>query len=169
MKTSTNQIAMGLFRRLLNGERGELPRELDYLLDKASTLRDSDEFYRSVLPPELASLQISPKMREKIIAELCAEVSRKPDEALISVMSSTGDELSIRTAVALLLNPPRPLTMRERCAVLGLLKGHLPACLQRMSNFVPRAELTSIIQLANDVQNIVIEEGKQIRKNLSET
>jgi hypothetical protein len=160
MEPSASQIAIGLYRRLLNGERGQLPQHLAYLLDKASSLRDSDEFYRSVRPPELASLQISSKTRKKIVAELCAEVSRKPDEALISVMSSTGDDLSVRTAAVVLVNPPRPLTIRERCHLFGLLKGHLPACLQRMPDFIPRANLVSIIQMAKDLQHIDVEEGK---------
>lgn len=164
MKTSANKIAIGLLQRLLNGERGELPQHLAYLLDKGSSLRDSDEFYRSVLPLELARLQISPKTREKIITELCREVSRNPDEAFISVMSSCGDDLSIRTAATLFVNPPRPLNIRENCAVLGALKGYLPACLERMPDFISRAERESIIHLAKNLQNIAVEEGKTDRE-----
>lgn len=163
MNTAANQIAIDLLRRLLKGERGMLPMHLIHLLDKASTLRDSDEFYRSVLPLEFANLQISPKTREKIIAELCEEVSRNPDEALVSVMTSGGDDLSIRTAAMVLVNPPRPLTLPEFRALFGALKAHLPACLERMPGFIPRVELDSVIRLANDFQNIIVEEGKTDR------
>lgn len=164
MKTTANQIAIGLSKRLLNGERGELPRHLIYLLDKASTLRDSDEFYRSVLPPEFASLQISPKTREGIISALCAEVTRNPDEALIAVMTSGGDDVSITTAATVMVKPPRPLTLPEFRALFGALKAHLPACLERMPNVIPRVEIESIIRLAKDFQSIAVEDGKTDRE-----
>ena len=159
MRISSKQTAMKMLRRLLDGERGELPEQMSYLLDKASCLRDSDEFYRWVLPPDLASLRISPQTRSEIIAELCSEVSRHPEEALLEILAE-GDYVCVRTMATILADPPRELTLQEVCTLLRILRANLPACLQDMADFIPKAELESIIQTAEHLQNIVVEEAK---------
>jgi len=158
--TSARETALGLLRRLLDGERGPVQLHLAYLLDKSSSLRDSDEFYRSVLPPELASIELSRETREEIIAALCSEVSQNPDDALISVMGPGGDDFPTMTVAMVLANPPRPLKMRELSAALGLVKAYLPGSLQRDPNFIPRAEVERIIQSAKELRNVIVEDGK---------
>ena len=54
--------------------------------------------------------------------------------------------------------------MRECAVGLGFLKAHLPACLDDDSEFIPRAEIEGLLQLAREVQNIVIEEGETDRE-----
>jgi hypothetical protein len=157
--TKTRSIAIGLLRRLLDGERGDLPMHLGHLLDRASCMRDSDSFYRWVLPPELANIRLSPETRLEVIAALCLEVTRNPDEALLTVLSYSEDDLSVRTVASVLVKSPRCLTMRELGVGLGFLKASLPACLQHNSDFIPEHEVERLVQLAKEFQNIVIEEG----------
>ena len=132
---------------------------LGHLLDRASCMRDSDSFYRSVLPLELANIRLSPETRLEVIAALCLEVTRNPDEALITVLSYSEDDLSVRTVASVLVKPPRCLTMRELGVGLGFLKASLPACLQRNSDFIPEHEVEGLVRLAKEFQNIVVEEG----------
>jgi hypothetical protein len=80
--TSAREIALDLLKRLLAGERGEVPLHLAMLLEKSSPLGTPDDHYRQILPPELVGLRLSSDTTEEIIATLCAEVSRNPDEAL---------------------------------------------------------------------------------------
>ena len=157
--TSAREIAVSLLRRLLDGERGQVELHLAYLLDKSSSLRDSDKFYRSVLPPEFASLELSQETREEIIAALCSEVARNPDDALISVMSMGGDDFPTMTVAMVLANPPRPLKMRELAAALALAKAYLPGSLQKDPDFIPRVEVERIIQLAKKLRNVIVEDG----------
>ncbi len=133
---------------------------LGELLGRASCMRDSDSYYRSILPPELANIRLSPETRLEIIAALCLEVSRNPDEALIKVLSHSEEDLSVRTVASVLVKPPRILTMRELGVGLGFLKACLPRCLQHDSDFIPAEEIAALIQLANESQKTVVEEGK---------
>jgi hypothetical protein len=165
MKTTrTHQIAIDLLRRLLDGERGDLPMYLGYLLDRASSMRDSDHFYRSVLPPELAKVRISPETRLEVIAALCSELFRNPDEALISVLSFSEEDISIRAVASVLTNPPRSLTMRELGVGLGFLKAHLPACLGKNADFISTSEVKGLIRLATKLLDTTIHAGETDRE-----
>lgn len=162
--TRTHIIAIGLLRRLLDGERGDLPLYLGYLLDRASSMRDSDHFYRSVLPAELADVHLSPETRLEVISALCLELLRNPDEALISVLSFSEEDLSIRAVASVLANPPRCLTMNELAVGLGFLKAHLPTSLGENSEFISRAEVDGLIRLATTLRDITVEEGETDRE-----
>src|SRR5437870_7290781 len=146
--TSARDVATDLMRRLLAGERGEVPLHLGMLLEKSSPLHDSDENYRQILPPELADLRLSPETAEEIISTLCAEVSRNPDADLISAISCTGSDLATKTAAKVLTNPPRPLTMSEYSHALALVSEYLPYELDEDPEFLPRADLERLVQLA---------------------
>jgi hypothetical protein len=152
--TSARQTAFDLLRRLLAGEREQVPLQLALLLERSFPLHSSDDFYRAVLPPELAELQLLPDSAWEIISTLCSEVSRSPDEALIAAISFTGADLPTKTVTKVLTNPPRPLTMGEFDAALSLVGKFLPYSLAQDSNFVPKAELERIVQLAEELQNV---------------
>ncbi len=162
--TGAHAIAMSLLRRLLDGERGELPMCLGYLLERASSMRDSDRFYRSVLPRELADVRLSPETRLEVIAALCSELLRNPDAALITVLSFSEEDLSIRAVASVLLNPPRCLTMGEFAGGLCLLKSNLPGCLGENSEFISIREVEELIRLATKLRDIAIDEGETDRE-----
>jgi len=155
---SERDTATDLLRRLLAGERGQLPLHLAMLLEKASPLDSGDDHYRQILPQELAELRLSPEAAEEIMATLCAEVSRNPDEALIAAISFTGSGLATKTVAAVLTNRPRPLTIGELDAALSLVAEYLPYHLAEDSEFLPKADLERLVQLAKELQNISEEE-----------
>lgn len=157
---SERDTATDLLRRLLAGERGQLPLHLAMLLEKASPLDSGDDHYRQILPPELAELRLSPETAEEIMATLCAEVSRNPDEALIAAISFTGSGLATKTAVAVLTDRPRPLTMGELDASLSLVTEYLPYHLAEDPEFLPKADLERLVQLTNELQNTSEGEGE---------
>src|SRR5271167_4181996 len=103
---SEREIGIGMLQRLLTGERGRLPLHLAMLLESASSIADGENFYRSILPPELANLRLSPETCEEIINILCLEVASNPDEAFISAMSFNGSDLATKTVAMVLTNPP---------------------------------------------------------------
>jgi len=144
---------MDLTRRLLAGERGKVPLHLAMLLEKSSSLDAGDDFYLWILPRALADLQLSQDTSEEIIAAVCAEISRNPDEALISVVSSTGSDLATKTVAKILAKPPRPLTMGEYSHALSLVTKFLPYCLEEDMEFLPKSDLERLVQLAKELQN----------------
>jgi hypothetical protein len=152
--TSTDEIALDLLRRLLGGERGQLPLHLAMLLEKSSPSDHGDEHYRQILPPELAELRISPEISEEILTALCAEVLRNPDQALIFAISFTGTDQSIKTAARILTNPPRALTIVEACAVLALLNCYLPYRLSNEPDVLPKGDLERVVRVAEEFQDI---------------
>ena len=154
MKTTPDSTVIEILRRLLAGERGHLPLHLAMLLERASCFDSGDEHYSHILPPEISDLRISTETANSIIVTLCAEVSRNPDEALIGAMSFTGAELATKTAVKVLTDPPRPLTMSEYHAALSLLVKFLPGELAEDSEFVSKADLEHLVQLTGNLQNI---------------
>lgn len=151
---SEREIGTDLLRRLLAGERGSIQSHLAKLLEKSCPLHDSDDFYRWVLPPELADVRLSKETSEEIIAALCAEVSCNPDEALISAMSFTGADLVTKTVAVVLASPPRPLAVSEYAYALSLVSKFLPDCLAEDPQFVPKADLERIVKLAKELQNL---------------
>jgi hypothetical protein len=74
--TSEKEVGLNLLRRLLAGERENLPMHLALLLEKSSPLHADDEHYRKILPVELADVRFSSDTAEKISSSLCAEVGR---------------------------------------------------------------------------------------------
>lgn len=151
-----------MLRRLLAGQRGpHLPSNLTKLLEKSSPLKDSDDYYRSILPPELADIRLPQETSDEIIASLCAEISRNPDEALISAISFTGADLATKTVAMLLANPPRPLTMSEYDYALSLVAKFLAHCLAEDPEFLPKGDLERLVQLAKELQNL--EDGETDR------
>jgi hypothetical protein len=127
---------------------------LTNLLERASPLHDGDDYYREVLPAELADLRLSPETMEEIIAILCAEISRNPDEAFISAVSFTGVDLAARTIAMVLTNPPRPLTMSEYTYALSLVSKFLPCRLSEDPELLPKADVERLFQLSKEFLDI---------------
>ncbi len=151
---SANEIAMDLLKRLLGGERGEVPMHLAMLLEKSSSLADSNENYRQILPPALADLMLSPETRDEIVRTLCAEISRNPDADLILAASYTAAELVTKTVADVLASPPRPLTMAEYANGLSLMSEYLADKLSENPQFLPKGELKRLIALAQELRNV---------------
>src|SRR5512146_3015613 len=135
--SSGQEIATEMLRRLLTGERGNLPMHLAMLLEKASPLHNSDDHYRRILPPEIAGVQVPPETAREIIGTLCKEISRNPDSAFIAALSSTGEQEITRTVAEVMINPPRHLTKEEYGQALGILYSYLPSCMARDRDFLP--------------------------------
>lgn len=154
MTAGKEEAAFDLLRRLLAGERGQATLHLAMLLEKSSPLRDSDEEYRRILPPELAELKVPPEAAEQIITTLCAEVSRNPDEGLIGALAATGAELVTQTAAKVLTHPPRPLTLGESRAALAIVTEHLDYQLAENAELVSKADLDRLVRLAEELQKI---------------
>lgn len=149
---SATGTARDLARRLIAGERGDVPLHLAMLLEKSSSSDHGDQHYREILPPELADLKLSSDASEEILASLCAEVARDPDHALFFAISFTGTDRPIKTAAQVFTNPPRPLTMEECGAVLSLLQFDLPYRLADDAEFLPQSDLDKIVRLAEQLQ-----------------
>lgn len=153
--TFADEAAHDLLRRLLAGDRSEdASLHLAMLLEKSSPLASGDDVYRQILPPELSDLRLSPETREEIISIVCQELSRNPTDFLISAISFTGADLPTRTAVNLLTNPPRPLSLGEIWGALSLVTKFLPYSLSRNPDFVPKADVEAVVGAAEGLQNI---------------
>ncbi len=152
--TSGKDIATDLLRRLLAGERGQVGLHLSMLLEKAYPVAASDETYRQILPPELADIHLSAETAKEITALICTEISRNPRESLISAVSFTGAEVATKTAANVLANPPRPLTMGEYASALSIVGKYLPGELSEQPEFLPKAELERLIQVAKQLKNV---------------
>jgi hypothetical protein len=153
MKTE-RQIASELLKRLLAGERGNLPSHLSSLLERSSSLADGDALYRSILPPELADIHLSREASDEIVATLCEEISRNPEAAFIFAVASSGADQSTRIVAKVLTNPPRPLTTTEYACALSLVNEYLPLCLQEDVAFLPRTELIRLAQVVAELEKI---------------
>lgn len=147
------EIAFDLLKRLLNGERELVPLNLAMLLEKSARLDrgddpdDVEEHYRQLRLPNIAGLRLSPEASSQIIETLCAEISKNPDEALISVLSFIGQDLPIKTIVKVLINPPRPLTIIEYSMALSIVNVHLPYRLVEDPEFLLRADLERLLEI----------------------
>lgn len=144
--TSAREIAINLLRRLLAGERGDLPMHLAMLLEKSSHLHNSEDHYRQILPRELAELRIPPETANEIIATLCSEMRSNPDQAFILALSFTGEEKVTKAVTEMLVDPPRPLTVIECGHMLAIVSSFLPACLAREPNFLKEDKLNRLIE-----------------------
>jgi hypothetical protein len=148
---SRDEVAKELLNRLLAGERGNLPMHLAMLLEKSSPLRNTDDHYRQILPPELADVRLDPEMVQEINHALCNEIRRNPDLALISASAFTGSAEVTRTAVDILLDPPRPLTVPESGQVLTIVGIFLPRCLDRDPQFISASQRARLIELLRNL------------------
>ena len=152
--TSASEIALDLLRRLLAGERGDIPLHLGLLLEKSSPLDHGDEHYRQILPPELAGLRLPSETHDEIIATLCEEVTRNPDDAFISVISFSGsEEAVVKVAVRILTDPPRRLTLTETCVALSLAL-NVPIHLSENPKILPKADLERLVEALDELQTI---------------
>ena len=152
--SSAREIGIDLLRRLLSGERGQVPLHLAMLLEKSSSLDSGDDHYRQILPLELADLRLPDATAQEIIAALCAEISRNPDEAFISAVSFSGADLATKTVAIVLANPPRALTINEYTYALSLVAKYLPYRLAENPEFLPKAALEHLVQRAKELQNV---------------
>ena len=166
---SEREIAFELLRRLLAGERGEVPSQLAKLLERSSPLDAGDDYYRLTLPPDLANVRFAPETRDEIMATLCAEISRNPDEAFISAISFTGMDLATKGGVMVLLNPPRPLTISENSYALALVSEYLPYRLAEDPEFLPKADLERLVQVVKQIQDLKAGEDEAERAVLNVT
>ena len=155
--TPADQTAFDLTNKLVAGEDGEVSSHLAMLLEKSSPLADSEEHYRCILPSELAGLTFSAETRDQIIAILCAEILRNPKESLIAGISFTGADSAIKTAVKILITPPRMLTLGEVWGALSLVTKFLPYRLSEDVEFLSKTELERLIQRVRELKSI--EEG----------
>jgi hypothetical protein len=152
-----DDMAADLLKRLIAGERGLVPLNLAMLLEKSARLdrgddpQDVEEHYRRLSLPEIENLRISRQAREEVVATLCAEIPRNPDDAMISVCAITGDESAVKTIVRILTSPPRALTLSEHAMALSHVTKYLPRYLGKGSNFLPKAELERLAHLVKDL------------------
>jgi hypothetical protein len=158
LMNSEREIAFELLRRLLAGERGEFVNHLSSLLKRSSPLDAGDLHYRLTLPPDLANLRLSEETRDEIIAALCVEISRNPNEAFISAISFTGMPLATKTVAMALVNPPRPMTISEYSYALSLVNEYLPYRLVEDPEFLPKTDLERLVQVVAGLQDI---EGRE--------
>lgn len=155
-----DEIATDLLRRLIAGERGLVPLNLAMLLEKSARLdrgddpQDVEDHYRRLLLPEIENLRISRQTREEIIATLCAEMLRNPDDAMISVSAATGDELAVRAIVRTLTGPPRALTLCESAMALSHVTKYLPHYLKKDPEFLPKSELEQLARLVRELHEV---------------
>jgi len=152
-----DDMAADLLKRLIAGERGLVPLNLAMLLEKSARLdrgdapQDVEEHYRRLLLPEIENLRISRQTREEVVATLCAEILRNPDDAMISVCVVTGDESAVKTIVRILTTPPRALTLTEHAIALSHVTKYLPHYLGKGSDFLPKSELERLAHLVRDL------------------
>ena len=143
--TTSRTIALEITRRLMAGERGEIPLRLALLLERSLLLPGSDETqYREILPPELADIKLLPSTRDEIISSLCSRVLEQPDSGLIAAMSFAGTDLVTKTMSSLLTNPPRELTLCEKAHALSIVAKFLPSNLAANPELLSREYLTRL-------------------------
>lgn len=146
--TNQREIAQDLIRRLISGERGQIPLHLSLLLERSLLVEGSDETqYAEILPPEFANIKLSPATRDEILSAVCARVLQEPDVALIGVVSFAGTDLVIRTMSSLLINPPRPLTLPEKAQAVTIVSKYLPSNLAANPRLLEKDELMRLISL----------------------
>jgi hypothetical protein len=152
--TTSREIALDLLRRLLSGERDEVPLHLSLLLERSLLLAGSDETqYRQILPSGLADLKLSAETRDEIISTLCARVLQEPDAAFLAAMSFAGTDLVTKTMSTLLVSPPRPLTLPEKAHVVSIVAKYLPCNLAAHPQLLAKDELTSLIWALKELEH----------------
>jgi hypothetical protein len=168
--TSEREIGLSLLKRLLAGERANLPMHLALLLEKSSPLHNDDEHYRKILPVELAGVRLSSDTVKEISASLCAEIARNPDSAFIAALSATGSERVTKMAVSLLIDPPRSLSIAELSEALGIVNRFLPVSLARDRKFLSAEKVERLLQNMKDVRGYAItvdQNATQLLKSLT--
>lgn len=152
------EIALDLLQRLLAGERDPVQLHLGMLLEKSCSMADSDEFYRWMLPPEIAEVKLSRQTWDEVMSALSAEISKNPDEGLINVIGDSASNEAIRTVSTVLAKPPRPMTLTEYAAAMALVSTLLPFCLVDDPNFLPDEVLDELLRVATRLRNTDLSE-----------
>jgi hypothetical protein len=142
------RLVLELLHRLLSERGQEVARQFAMLLEKHSSLRESDVYYRDVLPPQVAEAEISGEFYDKIIAILCEEVSRDPAEAFISAISFTGSEQAVKTIASVVANPPRAMTLGEYTYAFSVLAKFLPSLISANPNILSDHDFARLIEVA---------------------
>ena len=154
MRTSI-QTAHDLVRQLLAGDQAETASlHLSMLLEKSSPLRREEDIYKWIMPADLLGLQLSPEESAEIISVICNELSRNPTEALIAAVSFTGADLPVQTAIRVLIDPPRTLSLGEVCGIVALIRKFLRPCLSRNQEFMPKSIMLALASMAEQLETI---------------
>jgi len=159
-----DDMAADLLKRLIAGERDLVPLNLAMLLEKSARLdrgdvpQDVEEHYRRLLLPEIENLRISRQTREEVVATLCAEIFRNPDDAMISVCAITGDASAVKTLVRILATPSRVLTLWETAIALSHVTKWLPHYLRKDANFLLKSELEQLAHIVKELQKMEVGE-----------
>lgn len=159
--TKSDRIGMELLKRLLAGERGDLAVSLALLLERSSKLRDHDNTYRALLHKDLAELRLSAKASQEILGALCDEIVRNPDRSFITAIAFTGSERGTRAVLRAVTSPPRPMSLWEYDAALGLLGTFLPIEISNNPGFATIEELSHLIDLAKKLERVENIEGEE--------
>ena len=146
-------IALSLMRRLLAGERGNVPMHLAMLLEKSSKLRNTEEHYNQIIPSELQEVDLDPATAEEIIATICEETYHRPDAVLLSVLSTTGAPVVTQFMAKLLARPPRPLREDELRQAFGVLESYLSSQLADNPGFLEPDLKKALRQTAQELSN----------------
>lgn len=150
--TVGRETAFSLLERLLAGERADVPLHLAMLLEKSSSLANSDDHYRQFLPPEIVSLRLDADTVQEITTAVCKEILHNPDADLIFVVSTTGSPEVTRFAVKLVVNPPRPLTAVEYRQLLGIVGSWLPHKLMDDPAFITPDNKRLLVSLLDELR-----------------
>lgn len=159
-------VAFELLHRLLAGERELVPLNLAMLLEKSARLDRGDdpegveEHYRQLHLPAINTLRLWPATRAEIIDVLCAEITRNPDEALMSALCFIGTDLPVRTVAGVLTNPPRPLTIVEYSMAISIVNVHLSYRLAKNQKFLPQADLERLFEVTQSLLELDECEGR---------
>jgi len=151
-KVAGARAAKDLLRRLLLGERGDVPIYLANLLEKSSPGADTVHHYRKVLPPEVAGLRLSRKTTDQIIDSLSEEFARDPDGAYLFILCRSLSDKAVRAVAKILVAPPRTLTLAELGSVLGRLHFVLPFTLLACPETLTAVEHGRLVDLLLGLQ-----------------
>lgn len=151
-KVAGARAAKTLLRRLLSGERGDVPLYLAKLLEKSSAGADTVYHYGHVLPPELSELRLSRRMADRIIDSLREEFARNPDEAYFFVLCRSLSENAVKAVAKILVNPPRPLSLVELEMALDRLHFVLPFTLVAYPKTLTAVEQGLLVEMLSGLQ-----------------
>ena len=151
-KVAGARAAKSLLRRLLSGERGDVPLYLAKLLEKSSAGADTVYHYRHVLPPELSELRLSRKMADRIIDSLREEFARNPDEAYFFILCRSLADTAVKAVAKILVNPPRPLSLVELEMALDRLHFVLPFTLVAFPETLTAVEGGRLVEILSGLQ-----------------
>jgi hypothetical protein len=153
-KSAGARVAKDLLRRLLAGERGNVPQYLADLLEKSSAGANTVYHYRRVLPQELAKLRLSDKTLRAIVSAIGAEFARDPDPVYFSILCRPLSDSAVGLVAKILVNPPRPLTIAELDEAFERLHFVLPFTLLAYPQMLTAAEHERFIEELSRIQKL---------------